>query len=569
MKIRGARVRLFFALIIVAAFITACNALLDFESYKVATPDGGPNNTTDSSTSDVTNDVVGNEDGGCIDPTGFGGKGCWRCPATTNDQLLSACTASKYEVFDNAARIKLFDAAAPRPPLEDGGPTPPNFDAGPSSGGATTSDAGCPFDNPTYPNPVLVLGATGFPMEQIAKAMGDNATIYYMETGSCLGVGAAVVNTPLVGGSTPGATQQVVYFDRLQDGKAVSCRIPDGFSMPADLAISGSFPDTCGGTDVGGVTLSANVELPTDWKDFIGAVNPIMYAVPATSNERAISAEAAYRVFGFGSGTGSLAKTVDPWNDETFIFRRTKTSGTQQSIARFLGMPADALRGTNATGSSAMRKAFQQSADPNKTIGINSSEIVDADRTAMKSLAYKHYNQPVAFYPDSDPGLFDRRNVRDGHYNMWIALHVFSRIDANGDPVSAKNATLECTGTPGSNCGGLVSPCAAGSCGKTRAERDQAVKKLAFVISSREEPPVKTVDLFGSLKRLGDVPICAMRVQRPKDGADLAPFTPTTSCACAFEAASPGAPPTDCKPCTQPSDCSGTARPTCSFGFCE
>jgi hypothetical protein len=560
---KEARARLIFVLMIALAFAAAaCNALLDFESYKVGADGGNPSDGGNDG--DPSIDGGDASDGGCIDPTGFGGRGCYRCTPTTNEQLLSACTTSKFETFDNAARIKNFDPNMPKPPLENGGPLPPNFDAGTSSSGTTTSDAGCPFDNPSLPNPVLILGATGFPMETIAKALGDTATLYYFETGSCLGVGAAALNYPLL-------KNQVIYFDRNQEGKAVSCRLPDGTSMAADVAFSGAFPDTCSGADLdspakGINVLGPNTQLPPDWKDYIGAINPIMFATPPTSTERVISAEAAWRVYGFGSGSSPFAKSVAPWVDEAFIFRRTETSGTQQAFARILGMPSNALRGTNSTGSTAMRKAFQLSANPQATIGISSSEIVDIDRTSMKSLAYQHYNQPVGFYPDSDPGLFDRRNIRDGHYSPWIALHIFSRVDPNGDPISSRNAELECShpiGDPQRTCASFVS-----TNGKTRAERDAAVKRLVYVMANRQEPPVKTVDLFGALKKLGNAPVCAMTVTRPTDGADLAPFKPPTSCACAFEAASPGSIPADCKQCTLPSDCTG-AKATCTFGFCE
>ena len=82
-----------------------------------------------------------------------------------------------------------------------------------------------------------------------------------------------------------------------------------------------------------------------------------------------------------------------------------------------------------------MRRALQQSDQPGKTIGISSSEIVDINRDVMKALAYQHFKQTVGFYPDSDPGAFDRRNVRDGHYYMWIPLHVMVRTSA-GDPIT-------------------------------------------------------------------------------------------------------------------------------------
>jgi hypothetical protein len=354
----------------------------------------------------------------------------------------------------------------------------------------------------------------------------------------------------------------VVYFDRLQDGKAVSCRLAPEFGsnapMPPDVTISAAFPDTCSGNKdpaFGGAALPEGTQLPATWIDIVGAVNPVMFAVPPSSNQHVVSAEAAYRVYGFGSGSSPFGKTVDPWTDEAFIFKRTSSSGTQQAVARTLGIPPDALRGVDSTGSSAMRKAFAQSSNIERTIGISTSEVVDVQRTAMRSLAYQHYGQPVAFYPDSDPGLFDRRNIRDGHYFMWIPLHVFGRVNAGGDIVAAQNEDLQTTLVPNHP--------------RTKAQRDADVKQLVFVIANRQAPPVPNVDLFGALKLLGNVPTCAMQVTRTRDGADLTPLKPPTSCGCAFEAASPGAAPPECKRCTQPADCTGTTRTTCSFGFCE
>ena len=166
----------------------------------------------------------------------------------------------------------------------------------------------------------------------------------------------------------------------------------------------------------------------------------------------------------------------------------------------------------------------------------------------MKSLAYKHYNQPVAFYPDSDPATLDRRNVRDGHYFMWMPLHVLART-SGGDPVAVHNATLDPDGS-------------------RKADRDASVKRLVFVMVNRQAAPVRSVDLFGALKRTGTVPQCAMRVSRSKEGAPLQRYTPTVSCDCAFEAALPGTTRADCTPCKDSSECSGS-KSTCSFGFCE
>lgn len=196
-----------------------------------------------------------------------------------------------------------------------------------------------------------------------------------------------------------------------------------------------------------------------------------------------------------------------------------------------------------------MLKALLTTGAPQHTIGISSSEIVDTNRDVMKTLAYKHYKQPVAFYPDSDSANLDRRNVRDGHYFMWIPLHVLTRT-GGGDPTAAANTRLDPTGSK-------------------KAARDAAVKRLAYVMINRQQAPVGSVDIFGALKRAGTVPQCAMRMSRAKEGAPLQSFTPPVSCDCAFEAAVPGATRPECKPCKDSSECASGKKATCSFGFCE
>jgi hypothetical protein len=462
----------------------------------------------------------------CIDPSGFGGRGCFSCAPTNSDELLAACTTSRFEDFDKAQRIKGFDPNDPKPTLPDLGPALPPFDPG------TTTDTGpsapapaCPID--TKPNPVMVLGATGFPMETVAKAMGTAATIFYQEKGSCDGIATIVLNQRLHG--------EVVYYDA--DGTKNRCMLQQ--DHPADLTMSALFAQTCANES----GLAEPVALPADVQDFLGPVSPVMFAAPATSKERAISAEAAYKVYGFGPQSG-----VAPWSDEHYVFRRRASSGNQQTVALTLGLPADALRGRDSNGSSNMLAALLASTAPEKTIGISSSEIVDTNRDVMKALAYKHYKQPVAFYPDSDPANLDRRNVRDGHYFMWMPLHVLVRT-SGGDPVALQNDTLDPNGSK-------------------KAARDASVKRLVFVMVSRQQAPVPSVDLFGALKRNGIVPQCAMRVRRAKEGAPLESYVPPVSCDCAFEAALPGTTRPDCKPCKESSECS-SGKATCSFGFCE
>lgn len=463
----------------------------------------------------------------CVDITGFGGRGCWECEAKTSEQLLGACTDARYETFDNVARIARFDATSPRPPVAPG-PVLPPFEGGSSTEPDPNAPPAPACAVASKPNPVMVYGATGFPMETIAKAMGTHATIFFQEKGSCEGVASVVLGQKMSG--------EVATYDT--DGTKTRCTLTE--EHPVDVALSALFAETCANQ----AGLAEPVALPTSIADFQGPVSPVMFAVPATSTERSISAEAAYRVYGLGSDSG-----VAPWTDEHVIFRRRASSGNQQTAALTLGLDPNALRGRDSNGSSNMLHALLGSSAPAKTIGISSSEIVDTNRDVMKALAYRHYGQPVAFYPDSDPGALDRRNVRDGHYFMWMPLHVLVRA-AGGDPVAPPNAVVDPEGA-------------------AKSARDAAVKRLVFVMTSRQQPPVASVDVFGALKRTGTVPQCAMKVKRAKEGAPLEPFTPSVACGCAFEAAAPGTTSDDCTPCTTPSDCSGTGKTACSFGFCE
>lgn len=452
-------------------------------------------------------------DPACVDRDGFDGRGCFKCPPRTNEELLNACTTSRFEVFDDEARIAGHDES--RPPIPDLGRTPPPFEGDAKDPIVLPPAPPCPIAS--KPNPVMVAGATGFPMETIAKAMGAAATIFYLEKSSCEGVASLLLGEPKLAG-------EIVYFDA--NGARNRCTLAE--PQPADVGLSTLFAETCAGES----GLASPVVRPRDVEDFIGPASTIMFAVPATSKERSISAEAAYRVYGLGD-----ASKVSPWNDEDFIFRRGPSSGNQTTVALTLGLSPSSLRGRDSNGSSNMLDALRTSAKPHKTIGISSSEIVDVNRDVLKSLAYRHYDQSVAFYPDSDPASLDRRNVRDGHYFMWLPLHVLVRT-SRGEPVAVD------------------------------AARDAAVKRLVYVMTSRQEPPVPSVDLLGAYKRVGNVPACAMHVQRAREAAPLEPVTPVAPCDCAFEAAAPGATPSACKACDASADCP-TSRPVCSFGYCE
>jgi hypothetical protein len=493
--------------------LVGCNSILGISSFTVQ---GDAGTTRDG----------GGPDSGCLDPTGFGGKGCYRCEPQTPEQLLSACTSAAFEPFDNAARIPNFDPERPLPTL-------PLIDAG-SPDSSVASDSGGPVNDRSLPlctfaegrNPVLVVGSTGYPYDVISRAMGGEATIYFREVSSCAAIDSVVSNgTKFVGA--------VKYFSP-EDGKAKECFVPGDSAHPADLAPSALFPETC------------KTKLPNDVSDFLGPANPVVFVAPkisSTPKQSAISAEAAYRVYGFAGAQ----EPVEPWLDASYIFRRTASSGNQNAIAQTLGLPADRFRGTDSGGSSKMKIAIESSTNPSATIGISSSEIVDTleGRSSLRTMAYQHFGQPVAFFPDSNLTAYDKNNVRDGHYYIWISLHVYARTTQGGDIVGAsQNNEL-----PGRN--------------------DAAVKNLVLAMTNRKEYPNPIADVFSAQKIAGLVPQCAMRVTRDKEGGPLRPFKPGLSCECAFDLANPsGAVRPECKACTDNASCSED-RPRCSFGYCE
>ncbi len=141
-------------------------------------------------------------------------------------------------------------------------------------------------------------------------------------------------------------------------------------------------------------------------------------AVPNSSTEKSISAQAAYSVFGFGQASSQ----VPPWDQVASIFQRGPTSGTQAmigaadpgrrwprgtlSVVEVEHLEHDHRDRTGANGTAAAAN----------TIGVLAAEDADANRATLHELAYQHVGQHCGYLPDSAPNKFDKRNVRDGHY---------------------------------------------------------------------------------------------------------------------------------------------------------
>jgi hypothetical protein len=309
------------------------------------------------------------------------------------------------------------------------------------------------------------------------------------------------------------------------------CALPAGGVM-ADLGFSDVFAPTCQSLPSGLDALGL--------RDFTGPIQVMNFAVPIDSQQRSISAEAAYLVYGFAGAS----YPVPPWVDAMHILQRSSTSGTQALIAATIGLPRDRWVGTPNASSGAVRDAILSAATTggttaDSTIGILSSDILDPLRSNIRGLAYRHYGQPVAFYPDSsgDTTARDKRNVRDGHYPIFGPLHMLVRIDAT-----------------------------------THLPLDAHVQRIVNVINGVEVlSGVNIIDIYAQRSL---IPQCAMRVSRTADGGDITPFTPDTPCGCYYESlATHVGIPTGCTACTRVEDCAAgqtcVTFPTQTRGFCE
>lgn len=366
-------------------------------------------------------------------------------------------------------------------------------------------------------NPVVwVTGTAKNYLAALARVLYTDSkpiTILWRGNSSCEALDATLNGAPL--------TETATYWDAsVTPNDEVQCTIGplDGGTIHADISITDVFPTTC-------VPLPNG--LPNDIGDFLGPVQTMTFIVPKASLQNSISATAAFFVYGFGSDSG-----VAPWTDAANIYRLDNASGTQRILAAAINVPAAKWKGVNIDHSalmiSAIKSATAQAAD--STIGIlAATNITDDLALQLKVLAYKHYGQSCAYYPDSSESAKDKRNVRDGHYAPWAPIHIFTKIDSKGYPLS-ENAS-----------------------------------RVINYLTGATLPP-GGLDLIQVAAKNNLVPTCAMRVKRESEMGPMAPFAAPNPCNCAFEKVATGA--TSCQQCTAPTDCPPGA-PVCSFGYCE
>jgi hypothetical protein len=211
-----------------------------------------------------------------------------------------------------------------------------------------------------------------------------------------------------------------------------------------------------------------------------------------------------------------------------FMFIRPSTKSTILTMAAAVNVPAAKWKGQALDKSAMVLSSVATSTNAEATIGILGVEVYDANRSMITELAFQAYTQRHGYLPDSSASVFDKQNLRDGHYVPWAPTVYVTAVDSSGSPTNPN------------------------------------VKYLTDLVLGN--PVTGTdVDGLGTVVAKGLTPDCAMQVTRSNEGGDLSLYTPAAPCTCYFDAKVPSG-STSCMQCTDSSTCGGGS---CRHGYCE
>ena len=362
-------------------------------------------------------------------------------------------------------------------------------------------------------NPLFLAGSTA--LEPLYKSIGkrlatdpvDPMTLVYLPNGSCSGVAALAQKQ----------TGAFSYIDGTYDGvsRPPTCTNDVAGGIPIDIALSDVAYQSCTGSPI-----------PPSLGDFLGPVESMVFIVPQSSTQVAITAEEAYYLVGFGQ-FGEVA----PWNNESLYCMRTPGSGTQRLIAANVGVPAARWLGKQNSASADVITCMNSVSGPDlgRSIGILGSEVYGSGtvRQNYKALAFRGFGQKLAYLPDSSPKTQDKQNVRDGRYLLFGPAHMITAIGGTGTPVSSR------------------------------------ANRFINLLSAQATDITVLTSIIRSAKL---VPQCAMHVTRTSDGGQLSLNVTATPCDCFYQATVSGMIPPACQACGVDTDCPSSH---CHFGYCE
>ncbi len=381
--------------------------------------------------------------------------------------------------------------------------------------------------------PIYISGSSALEplIRALGKVMGNSTdaakkyALVYVNDGSCEGVRKFIAfgggpKTTIPNTATP------FYIDGAYDGTSAppKCLLTDqpAAGVTVDLGLSDVFAEVCTGA-----------AKPSDVTDVNGPAAAMLFVTHPNSTETAITAEEAYLALGLGA-----MGEATPWTDPMYFFIRPNSSGTKNLLAAAIGVPVAKWQGIfmeagKNFGSADVRdKVAAQAANANKALGILGADFLDAGNTRqqVKALAFRGYKQKKAFWPDSSPTSFDKKNVRDGHYTAWGYVHMIANIDGAGAVTNAK------------------------------------AKLVMDLINGTDSiPGIDSIRTVAQTAHL--IPQCAMKVKRGTEGGDLSLYSSPTPCGCYFDSlVTPGPVPAGCTACSATAPC---ATGMCRNGFCE
>ncbi|MBX3259934.1 MAG: hypothetical protein KIS78_25315 [Labilithrix sp.] len=385
--------------------------------------------------------------------------------------------------------------------------------------------APCPTD---LPNPVYGAGGSAVTatLGAVATALAalpesERVTIFYWDPGACVGYHAFVDKDTGSGLATPPAYFK--YWDAA--GNLTQCEATGAEVL--SFAHMGNTPALC----------PAKQPLPAGFGRFTAPVQTVNVITHPKSEFDSISAEAFYHVYGFGPG--AAGRSVAPWSVPEGVFGRATNSFVHQMLATAFRVPPTAFKVPEANVVSTNQLTVQgvfawgESNDPNQPLGYVSGSAADdgEDKGQSKTLAVQYFDQTCGYLPDSSRTRKDKLNVRNGQYALFTPGQFYAKVDGANAIANAQ------------------------------------VEKLVRWFDGTLPAP-GGLDIVKIIIQSGDIPLCAMRANRP-DG-DLNPivsYAPPAPCNGYFEFTATGS--TSLASCTDDDQCKTGAGEKCRFGFCE
>lgn len=367
---------------------------------------------------------------------------------------------------------------------------------------------------------------------QLIKSADGKLRVIYRNEPTCK------VRQDMFGTSAPGPTKMTelegrevryIKLDQPADPNAEVavgiCTLPKpedaASAVTIQLGIGATYLSSC--TD----TVANNPDLGV----FDGPIQAYGFITNTQSQQNGITAEEGYLAYAFPEAGGD----AQPWVVQDLRFKRSNTASTTLTMSSAVRLtPTQFAVGARQAALSPETSAqliteVKNSSNPEATLGILGLDLYDVDRSAVKLLPFKSWDQRYGFWPDKTKDTFEKQNVRDGHYLPWAPTPY----------VAVKNAAGE-----------IVDP--------------DAKRFYDLVRGFRKD---SDVDGLRTIAQFSLIPECAMSVTRDADGADLKSYTDPNPCNCYYDANVRNG-STTCATCTEEGSACGTAG-KCHLGYCE